>query len=245
MGSFRRGREYYGLLGLEFVWFVRSSTKCSRTRRDMDKKKKTIVKKKKKMPTKIDWGLMEKEYVASEEPVPLSHLARRYGVSNRITYVRAAEGGWVQKRIDYWRDIHDVVLSEVRDRVTRQRINRFHDVAGLIDDVIRNLMEQDNVSEMTVSDLTRLLEVERSIVNNIPDVSRDVDQMDEIVETQILMIQRIGSARGQNIENLVNNGLHRLGILSPKKVQNEAEEPKEGQPVESVLQINPSSYVRP
>lgn len=159
---------------------------------------------------KIDWEEAEKTFVTSEKLIPLAKLARDLGVHPVTMYVKAAKRGWREKRHDFWKDIIGTVEAEVRDIAIASRVRRFRKTCKLVDKILDNMTTRDP-SLMEVNDLIKLIELEKSFITHVPEASQP--EIEGILEAQIVSIRASLGKREGNFRQVVDAGLHRLGLL--------------------------------
>lgn len=166
---------------------------------------------------RIDWEAIERQFVQTESRPTIKGLCRELKINPSTMYIKANEDGWWEKRESYWKAIHESVGKEIYQRTIRRSISRVTKIANSIDKVIKDLSTDKKISEASVSDLEKLLKIEQRLLTEVPgQPAHDRERADTIVEIQVARLRAITGERGANLENLINAGLRRLGLIEGK-----------------------------
>ena len=100
----------------------------------------------------LDWNEIEQEYVAGEGSYRL--LAKKHGVSRARLAQRGKEGGWVEKRLGYSRDLQELKADAAQ---LQQRTGRLLEVADKLLDRVEELGSEAGVTAASIKTLTEAL----------------------------------------------------------------------------------------
>jgi hypothetical protein len=180
-------------------------------------------------PTKIDWSEAERRYITANPMVPVTVIAKEFGVGVNRTTCHAADENWVQKRIDFWAKIDKTIMKELEADAISRSVKRIKGVRGTVDNLIKELSTKRRITEMDTNDLARLMAIEKQMIDTRP--GRDVvrtDDLDTVVETQIIAIRQVTGKRAENLANNLNSSLKRLGVIDVSAISTPVEETSDG-----------------
>lgn len=169
----------------------------------------------KPVKTKINWDEAERFFVQDESLPSVCDVARKFGVSFVTAYKWANERDWINKRAEYWGDVNAEVSSMIRSDTVNRLYKRWDKISKMVDDLINDLSSDAGRSEMTVSDLMRLIALEKQMVDEMPrpEGQEDDQSFSKILDVQVARIRSIQGGRSDNFNEVVNAGLRRLGIV--------------------------------
>jgi hypothetical protein len=161
-----------------------------------------------------DWAAIEQYYVQDESLPSYRGIARQFGISLSSVIKHANADDWQKKRESYWANVQQEVFDKVKIFQVANRVQRFKSVSATVNKVIKQLGTKGKIREATVQDLAKLLDIEAHLLRGaIGQDGVSEETMAEIVEAQIIRIRKISGDRRDNLDQLLNSGLRRLGLF--------------------------------
>lgn len=177
----------------------------------------------------IDWLLVKQYYVQDESLPSYYGLAKKFDIDMVTVIQHSNEEGWIQKREDYWNAVSSEVFKKVKTQTIARRVTRYKKIGTAIDRVLSSLLTKKKVNQATANDLWRLLQIEAQLIEGTPAKSEaERETVAEIISTQILRIKKIEGGRGENLNQVLNAGLRRLGILQEQEAGDGDSEKRQG-----------------